>query len=485
MWKKALHMLRVVFFGIFLLTNTYSLCQNNYPFTPPRTIYTKSFHNSNQNGANKFVIKVIEKHQPIYLNGSAINNNPNYISDKLKKYKVSHTLLFNYYVHQYIKTYSASPEKIAFLTNFFNYYSRIVRKSITKNNLPKHFELIPLICSAYDPLSDNERGGSGFWHLNYAPAIKYGLTINAFFDERKDIQKATQVATTYLKDLYTLYQDWDLALAAYSCGVTTVNKTLKRTESSSFWEIYPYLPTKTRDLVPALSAMTYCFNEAHNDSYLLQEIQITRDTIEIDHDLYIAAIHHVLQIDTSTLLQLNPTINQHLFPKGFNAIFPEKSKPQFMALKDSIYFYQDSVLLKPKTITPVYKALENGEPFTYKVKSGDVLGIIAERFGVRVSQLQDWNNLNGTRINIGQTLTIYGKKENHHQEKYLNKKNPVSPTPKEDKTNGAIETYIVKSGDSLWLIAKKYPGVSAQEIMELNGIDENLKIGQLLKIKKK
>lgn len=485
MQRKILHTLKVFTISIFTFcTNIYSFCQDNYLFTPPRTIYTNAFQNSDSSQFNKSILTLIKLHQPIYLNGSEINTDHNYILNQLKKHNTTQALTLNYYSKQYIITYSNSPNKIAYASNLFNYYTNTITKAIDDNHLPKSFQFIPLVCSGFNPLSNNQRGGSGFWHLNYAPAIKYGLTINEYVDERKDFKKSTQAATAYIKHLYSLYQNWELTLAAYSCGITTVNKILKRTESSTFWEIYPYLPEATRDIVPALTAMVYCYHEARNDNYLLEETAINRDTIKIDKKLHFVAIQHILGIDTSTLFLLNPTINQNIFPKGFNAIFPENSATKFLALKDSIYFYQDSILLKPKMTPPVNVVPKNGKPFTYKVKSGDILGVIAERFNVRVSQLQDWNNLNSTRINVGQQLTIYGNKIEPTQKKTVTKVEPTTQI-KSKLENKELYTYTVKSGDNLWIIAKKYPGISAQDIMELNGIDENLKIGQVLKIKKK
>ena len=156
-------------------------------------------------------------------------------------------------------------------------------------------------------------------------------------------------------------------------------------------------------------------------------------------------------------------------------------------MKDSIYFYQDSILLKPKSKEPAIVIPKDGEPYEYTVRSGDVLGLIADRHNVKVSQIQAWNNLSGTRINIGQKLMIYGKKSSNKTQKQK-PKNKVEPkeTTKPNLTfnSGKYSNYTVKSGDNLWLIAKKYSGVSAQNIMDFNGIDGNLDVGQVLKIPK-
>ncbi|PJB15600.1 MAG: hypothetical protein CO118_02855 [Flavobacteriales bacterium CG_4_9_14_3_um_filter_32_8] len=393
----------------------------------------------------------------------------------------------NHLTNEYLIFYfSLKKNSCPTLFSLLNYYQNIIDTNLQTNNLPKELKLIPAVCSAFNPYSFNGIGGVGFWHLNYPQAIKYGLLIDELVDERKDFKKSTQAATSYLKDLYLIYNNWELTLAAYSCGVTTVNKYINRSKEKTYEAIYPNLPKETRDFVQAFVAMNYIANYDNYGSVQINPI-IAADTIKIERKLLYKSLKDVMQIDLTELTFLNPTLNVEIFPSNFTAYFPKGSKEKYMRLKDSIYFYQDSVVLKPKIDSIAIP--KDGEPFTYKVKSGDVLGTIASQFHVRVSQLQDWNNLNGTRINIGQQLTIYKKsstkkteeigEDNQSQEQ----EKPTINTIK--KSNGNFITYTVKSGDNLWLIAKNFPGISAEDIMELNEIDENIKAGQVLKIKTK
>ncbi len=374
------------------------------------------------------------------------------------------------------------------LFSLFKYYKPSIDSNLIINSLPKELALLPAVCSAFNPNSSNGLGGVGFWHLNYPQAIKYGLTVNEFIDERKDFEKSTKAATLYIKDLYNMYNDWELTLSAYSCGVTTVNKYLKRSDEKTYQAIFPYLPEQTRDLVQAFVAMNYIYAY---DNYGAVEINpvIKCDTILIERKLMFKAINDVIKIDLKELAFLNTTLNKDIFPDNYIALLPEGSKGKFMEFKDSIYFYQDSVLLKPKTKTTVIIP-KDGEPITYKVRSGDVLGLIANRFNVRVSEIQDWNNLNGTRINIGQELTIYGKKKKGKTPKVSTEEKKDQPQLKKTNTNNSNQNkkytkYTVKGGDNLWLIAKNYPGISADDIMDFNDINESLTIGQVLKIPKK
>ncbi len=390
--------------------------------------------------------------------------------------------------NQYLAFYfSQKSAKCPTLFSLLNYYEPIIEQNLNANNLPKELKLFPAVCSSFNPNSSNGIGGEGYWHLNYPQAVKYGLTVNESIDERRDFKKSTKAATLYLKDLYTMYGDWELTVTAYSSGVVTVNKLLKRHSAKTYKEIHPYLPETTKDLVQAFVAMIYIYNYDSYGAVKLNPV-IEADTVIIERKLKFEAINHVIKTKTASFKFLNPSLNRESFPTNFKALFPKGTKEKFTAFKDSIYFYQDSVMLRPEPVAPKFVIPKDGEPFVYKVRSGDVLGVIAERFNVRVSQIQDWNNLNGTRIDIGQKLTIYGKKKSNNKNPKPKEKEPKVIKPKEKTpitSKGVQTTYTVKSGDNLWIIAKKFLGVSAQNIMDFNKIDANLDVGQVLKIPKK
>jgi membrane-bound lytic murein transglycosylase D len=400
--------------------------------------------------------------------------------------------------NEYLAFYfSQKTAKCPTLFSLLKYYEPILAKHITLTQLPKELKLLPVVCSAFNPRSDNGIGGYGYWHLNYPQAIKYGLIVNGLIDERSDFEKSTQAATLYIKDLYALYNDWELTLTAYSSGVTTLNKLLNRYSAKTYKEIYPYLPKETQDLVQAFVAMNYIFSYDQYGAVHLNPI-LAIDTIQIERKLQLEAINYVLKTNTKELQFLNPTVLKETFPNEFTAYFPKGMSEKFRTHKDSIYFYQDSVMNKPKSTGPKFLIPKDGEPYIYTVRSGDVLGLIARRNKVRVSQLQEWNGLNGTRINVGQKLTIYAKSKQlkvsskkvltEKKEKRKKKKKALAPSTKKTKSQtpntNSYSAYTVKSGDNLWLIAKKYSGVSAQNLMDFNGIDGNLTVGQKIKIPK-
>tara|TARA_B100000809_G_C15126806_1_gene526635 strand:- start:223 stop:1731 length:1509 start_codon:yes stop_codon:yes gene_type:complete len=402
------------------------------------------------------------------------------------------------YKNNYLLYYfSQKTAKCPTLFSLLNYYEPIINQNLNENNLPKELLLLPVVLSAFNPNSNNQLGGTGYWQLNYPQAVKYGLIVNDLIDERRDFEKSTKAATLYIKDLYEIYKNWELTLTAYSSGVVTTTKLLNRHNAKTYKEIYPYLPKQTKDFVQAFVAMNYVYNY---DSYGAVALNptIEADTIKIDKKLKFEAVNHVLATKTKNIQFLNPSLNKAIFPSGHIAYLPKGKGKEFTEYKDSIYFYQDSVMLKPKTTEPEFVIPKEGEPYVYKVKSGDVLGLIADRNNVRVSQLQAWNNLNGTMINVGQKLTIYGKSktvvktQSKSEKSKINNVKKVEPKQKNIVKTPAIKNnqpsiasvYTVKSGDNLWIIAKKYSGVSSQNLMDFNGIGGNLTVGQKINIPK-
>ncbi len=447
-----------------------NLREDNYN----KTLFSKSSLNINELKRNNQITNLkIDS-----LNGDSIlilieNKIPLSYSSQVEKY-----------IHLYEKGLNGT-----FLNYLINYYAPEVKSQLISLRLPEELFLLPAVCSGYSPNSINTNGGTGFWQLNYPQALKYGLMVNEWIDERKDIKKSTLAALSYLSDLHEKYNNWELALAAYSCGSSSINNLLKRNHAKSYSEIYPYLPEATRDIVPAFTAMIFTYSQDNSNGNKI-EPKLETDTFYLEHSLQFKAIEDLTDIKSKELAFYNPVLNKEIFPTHYQAVFPKSKMDKFYQLCDSIYYYQDSVLLKPieVEITITNNISKNGEPIVYKVKSGDVLGVIAERHGVRVSQIQDWNNLNGTRINVGQELLIYSGEtsSNNSSTNNSSEEEDEKPIPSaKNESNDKYITYTVKSGDNLWLIAKNFPGISAQNIMDLNGIDENLSVGQVLKIKLK
>ncbi|MGE0560858.1 MAG: LysM peptidoglycan-binding domain-containing protein [Flavobacteriales bacterium] len=365
-----------------------------------------------------------------------------------------------------------------FLNYMINYYQTDIKLELKIHGIPEELSFLPAVISGFNVNSTNTTGGVGYWHIDYPQAIKYGLRIDENIDERLDIKKSTIAAAKYLKHLYNEFNNWELALAAYSCGPATISNLQHRKKINTYTELYPYLNPKTRDLVPALTAYIYTYSK-NNSNLIKINPRIEADTFLVENRLSFKAILDVIDINKKELQFLNPSIINEIFPANHLALLPKNTGFKMHQYCDSIYFYQDSVLNKP--VVEIEETIVNvaeKEEIKHKVKSGDVLGSIAQKYGVRIVDIQNWNNLKGTRINIGQTLIVYKKKIS------------TISTQKQPETepllnDGTYIMYKVKDGDNLWDIAANFDGVSPDDIMELNNIDENLQIGQILKIKKK
>ncbi|MCB0402680.1 MAG: LysM peptidoglycan-binding domain-containing protein [Flavobacteriales bacterium] len=382
--------------------------------------------------------------------------------------------------------FSQKTARCPTLFSLLKYYEPTLESELKQQQLPRQLMFIPVVCSAFDPNAENGLGGTGYWHLNYPQAVKYGLTVNEYIDERKDFNKSTRAAAAYLHDLQQQFDDWELTLAAYSSGVVNVKKLMKRHHTNSYKDIATYLPEETKDFVQAFVAMIFIHSYDRYGAVQLQPV-LEADTVKTDRKLHVKAVRDVIGTKENDLQFLNPVLVGNWLPAGYEVLLPAGDGAKFLTMKDSIYDYQDSVLLKPEPEEPEIVIPKDGETMTYIVKSGDVLGLIAQRFNVKVSQLQAWNNLDGTRINVGQKLMIYGKPQ---KKPFISNTKPKDEEPEETTkpelkfSSDKYTTYTVKSGDNLWLIAKKYPGISPDNIMDFNGIDADLTVGQVLKIPK-
>lgn len=421
--------------------------------------------------------------------------------------------------------YIQNGEKTAFAIAYSNYLSTKFSDKLEKAGLPKSLKYLPLALSAMNKKAINKSGAQGLWQLRYSAARKEGLDINSYIDERRNIDKSTSAAIAELKQLYILYQNWDLALGAFACGPSNVNKSIRRLNNQmDYYAIYPLLPDFGRDIVPALAAAALISNYPQEFGLKIPEIDfyIDVDTLEVSQRLHFAQLNKVIGIPIDTLIFLNPEYKNGIVPainKVYYIIIPKGYLASFNALEDSIYRYQDSILfnLKKSVILPPeskerhYAKYEparipDGTALVYyHIKSGDNLGYVASWYNVNTSQIEDWNNVyDPRRLQIGKRLKIYvpDEKEDYYrafddlsfQEKQKRVGNATSSSGNETSTTTKTETplgkdwfyHTVKSGESPYTIAQKYGGVSTDDILRWNNITnpKYIKPGQKLKIKK-
>ncbi len=427
-------------------------------------------------------------------------------------------LTYNEKVKGFINLYAnRRRNQVGNMLGLSEHYFPLFEEHLDKYNLPLELRNLPIIESALNTKAKSKSGAVGLWQFMYATGKIYGLEINSYVDERMDPVKSTIAASNFLKDLYKIYGDWTLAIAAYNCGAGNVNKAIRRSGGKrNFWEIYYKLPKETRGYVPAFIAANYIMNYYKNYNITPKKIDLPlkTDTILINEFLHFQQVSEVLNIPIETLRDLNPQYKIDIIPakiKSYTLKLPVEYIDQFIYLQDSIFNYKDSIFFndKNRTIAPsstnensVYTNApsKNMVAINYTVKQGDNVGLISNWYNVNTSDLTNWNNLHKNRIRDGQKIVIYKNKNvapnfiNINKMSFAAKQKMIGKDVAEPKTTTKASTnsnkyvyYTVKNGDNFWSIAKRYDGISGTDIMKLNKITEegSLKIGQKLKIKLK
>ncbi|MFA6402334.1 MAG: LysM peptidoglycan-binding domain-containing protein [Salinivirgaceae bacterium] len=426
-------------------------------------------------------------------------------------FDMSYNSIVRNYIHMYTHKRRDMVERMLGLSD---YYFPIFEEILDANAMPMELKYLPVIESALNPNAVSRTGASGIWQFMYYTGKMYKLEVNSYVDERRDPIKSSYAAVAFMKDLYDIYQDWTLVIAAYNCGPGNVNKAIRRSGGKrDYWEIYYYLPRETRGYVPAFIAANYVMNyySEHNLTTKRSELPILCDTVVVKNRIHLEQISHVLNITVSDLRSLNPQYRRDIVPgqgKSYVLRFPFNQTTRFIELQDSIIAYNDSIYFNPEALSkaPEYNTYSSGPPskdhrkLYYSVKSGDNLGFIANWYGVNVADLRNWNNIYRNTIRGGQKLTVYVHKNKvascetiddmtFEQKQARIGKSVVAKAIEsaEAITSGDFEYYTVRSGDTLWDIAKQYPGVTDTDIMRWNGMSNgrNISIGQQLKIKVK
>ncbi len=462
-----------------------------------------------------------QDHTSTNISGNTINETlPDSVYiERLYKLPTVVPMTYNKIVRDWIKFYTKDTKSRRYLLGISEYYMPFFEQILDKYDLPLELGYLPIIESALNPRARSRSGAVGLWQFMYPTGKMYGLEINSYVDERMDVLKSTEAAARYLRDMYKIFGDWTLSIAAYNSGAGNVKKAIKRAGGkTNFWEIYPYLPRETRGYIPAYIAALYSMNyyKEHNITPKKVDMNIITDTVMIKKKLNLRQVSEYLDIDYEKLAILNPQYKRDIIPGNFKSYplrLPFDKVSDFLNAEDEIYKYKDSIylseqvsLISPSKSDRPYTNYKYTPPSTngkkklyYHVKAGDTYSNIAEWYDCSVNDLKYWNKTRSTKLQIGQKVAIWVpiKKYSHYQKidkmssaqkektniPRTNKKTIVKP----DKNKYIV--YKLKSGDNLWSVAKKYDGVSAGDIQKINGFSDedvrDLKVGQEIIIKKK
>lgn len=323
---------------------------------------------------------------------------------------------YNKITRTYIDLYTQKRRtQVKYMLAMEKYFFPIFEKQLDRYGLPLELKYLPVIESALNPKALSRMGASGLWQFMATTGKMYGLEINSLVDERRDPIKATEAAVRYLKDMYQIYNDWNLVIAAYNCGPGNVNKAIRRSGGKTdYWEIYPYLPRETRGYVPAFIAANYVMNYYHEHNICPMEYAHTRlhtDTVHVTNNIHLQQISDILGLSVDNLREINPQYKEDIVPglyKPYSIVLPVDAIGQFIALEDTIRNHRAAEFFSHrKSVFPKETSVSRRTRTTYHtVKRGETLGGIARKYGVTVASIRRANNMKSNRIVAGKRIII-------------------------------------------------------------------------------
>lgn len=461
----------------------------------------------------------------IYGNGQRPFEVPTYSGDiyqkRMEKIQTPIPLCYNSQVKDYIDMYAVKKRGLTErVMGLSNYYFPLYEQILDQQGLPLEFKYLSIVESALNPTAVSRVGATGPWQFMLATGKLYNLKVNSFIDERRDPEKATYAACQYFKDMYAIYNDWLLVIAAYNCGAGNVNRAIARSGGKrTFWEICNYLPKETRGYVPAFIAVTYLMSyPAEHNLVAVPPVMsyFEADTVMVDQKVALKSIADATNTPLDLLQYLNP-----MYKRG---IVPDADEPMIVKLptnKMNTYLANLSNIFKPEddnysanlaaadTKDDDAIASNTGDAIrkTHKVKRGEHLQSIANRYSCSVNELKKWNHLRSTRLSAGQRLTVYveskkpveklaAKVENKSSNPAVvkattdsslavavEKTNTATQANNNEDRNGKFIYHVVAPGDTLWKIAQRYNGMTVQQIKDINKLQSNdIKVGSRIKV---
>ena len=450
-------------------------------------------------------------------------------------------LIYNKQVKSFINLYGVKKRKLtAKVLGLAEIYFPLFEETLDKYDIPLEIKYLAIVESALNPSAGSHAGAKGLWQFMYGTGKVYGLKVTSLVDDRYDPYKSTVAACEHLSDLYGIYHDWSLALAAYNSGAGNVNRAIRRAGGTkNYWAVWPFLPRETRGYVPAFIAVNYIMNYApeHNIYPMRPGIfYYDIDTVTINDILSFDQLNEMLGIPLDELKFMNPQFKKGIIPatagKKYTIRIPRSYTADFLNNEQKLYDYKTRKGIERDKLLAEIKKAKNRN--IHIVRSGESLGLIAKRNHVYISQIKRWNNLRSNTIYPGQKLVLFGSGSHKYYQKsstpvmrsseksshvvkngenlgLIAKKYKCTVTDLKEWNNlgnskifpnqqlivykpkakvkasvkdGKYLYHIVRKGDTLWDIAKEYDGVTVDRIKSLNSIKNgrSLKPGQKLKI---
>ena len=395
---------------------------------------------------------------------------PEEYQERLRRLPVVMEMPYNSVVQKFIDQYSGRLRRtVSYALGAGNFYIPIFEEALDYYGLPLELKYLPVIESALEPKAKSSAGAVGLWQFMLATGKRYDLKVNSLIDERQDPYKSSWAAARYLRDLYKIYRDWNLVIAAYNCGPTNVNKAIHRANGvRDYWTIYPYLPSETRGYVPAFIAANYIMNYycEHNICPMKTKLPITTDTVTIMRDLHMQQVAELCNIDVEAIQALNPQYRTQLIPGSSGPMtlrLPTETLNTFIDLKDSVYNYRVDELLTRRSSVEVDDRLDNRS-------------VASKRRAARQQSASESSS--SSRSSASKSSSR--KSSRSSSSKSSSRSSRSSRKSKKEKSSASA---TVRKGDTLIEIAHRN-GTTVEKLKKKNKIKGNMiKPGQKLKVK--
>ncbi len=390
--------------------------------------------------------------------------------ERLRRLPVVMEMPYNSVVQKFIDQYSGRLRRtVSYALGAGNFYIPIFEEALDYYGLPLELKYLPVIESALEPKAKSPAGAVGLWQFMLATGKRYDLKVNSLIDERQDPYKSSWAAARYLRDLYKIYRDWNLVIAAYNCGPTNVNKAIHRADGvRDYWTIYPYLPSETRGYVPAFIAANYIMNYycEHNICPMKTKLPITTDTVTIMRDLHMQQVAELCNVDVEAIQALNPQYRTQLIPGSSGPMtlrLPTETLNMFIDLKDSVYNYRVDELLTRRSCVEVDDRLDNRS-------------VASKRRAARQQSASESSS--SSRRSASKSSSR--KSSRSSSSKSSSRSSRSSRKSKKVKSSAST---TVRKGDTLIEIAHRN-GTTVEKLKKKNKIKGNMiKPGQKLKVK--